>query len=69
MAGLAVLVIVIPINSVIANKVKKLQMKQLKFKDERVKVVNEVLNGIKVRQINFLDSLNLCLNTYDFGNN
>lgn len=56
MAGLAVLVIVLPVNSVIANKVKKLQMKQMKFKDDRVKVVNEVLNGIKVRQKNFLDS-------------
>lgn len=49
LAGLAVMVLLIPINGFIANKTKKLQMKQMKLKDERVKLMNEILNGIKVQ--------------------
>ncbi|CAB3223722.1 unnamed protein product [Arctia plantaginis] len=48
LAGLAVMIILIPINGLIANRVKTLQIKQMKYKDERVKLMNEVLNGIKV---------------------
>lgn len=43
------MVLLIPINGFIANKTKKLQMKQMKLKDERVKLMNEILNGIKVQ--------------------
>lgn len=48
LAGLAVMIILIPVNSVIANKVKTLQIRQMKNKDERVKLMNEILSGIKV---------------------
>ncbi|XP_011699213.1 PREDICTED: multidrug resistance-associated protein 1 isoform X1 [Wasmannia auropunctata] len=50
-AGLAVMIILIPINGLIANKVKTLQIRQMKSKDERVKLMNEVLNGIKVLKL------------------
>lgn len=49
LAGLAFMIILIPVNSVIANKVKTLQIRQMKNKDERVKLMNEILSGIKVR--------------------
>lgn len=51
LAGLAVMIILIPVNGVIANRVKILQIKQMKYKDERVKLMNEVLNGIKVLKL------------------
>lgn len=51
LAGLAVMIILIPVNGVIANKVKTLQIRQMKSKDERVKLMNEVLNGIKVLKL------------------
>lgn len=51
LAGLAVMVVLIPVNGVIANKAKNLQIKQMKNKDERVKLMNEVLNGIKVLKL------------------
>ncbi|XP_071638106.1 multidrug resistance-associated protein 1 isoform X3 [Temnothorax longispinosus] len=50
-AGLAVMIILIPVNGLIANKVKTLQIRQMKCKDERVKLMNEVLNGIKVLKL------------------
>ncbi|KAF7380118.1 hypothetical protein HZH66_014473 [Vespula vulgaris] len=51
LAGLAVMIVLIPINALIANKVKTLQIRQMKDKDERVKLMNEVLNGIKVLKL------------------
>ncbi|XP_076766694.1 multidrug-Resistance like Protein 1 isoform X1 [Xylocopa sonorina] len=51
LAGLAVLLILIPINVLITNRVKTLQIRQMKFKDERVKLMNEVLNGMKVLKL------------------
>lgn len=48
LAGVAVLLILIPVNGVIANKLKTLQIKQMKNKDDRIKTMNEILNGIKV---------------------
>ncbi|CAD7079877.1 unnamed protein product [Hermetia illucens] len=50
-AGLAVMIILIPINGFIANKIKGLQIKQMKNKDERVKLMNEVLSGMKVLKL------------------
>nr|XP_034174731.1 multidrug resistance-associated protein 1 isoform X3 [Osmia lignaria] len=51
LAGLAVLLILIPINILITNRLKTLQIRQMKYKDERVKLMNEVLNGIKVLKL------------------
>lgn len=53
LAGLAVMIILIPVNGVIANKIKTLQIRQMKNKDERVKLMNEVLSGIKVFKLLF----------------
>lgn len=50
LAGLAVMIILIPVNGVIANRIKTYQIRQMKYKDERVKLMNEVLSGIKVSQ-------------------
>lgn len=47
-AGMAVMVFMIPLNAVVATMQKRLQIEQMRKKDERIKVMNEVLNGIKV---------------------
>ncbi|XP_034128593.1 multidrug resistance-associated protein 1 isoform X5 [Drosophila guanche] len=51
LAGLAVLVILIPVNGVIASRIKTYQVRQMKYKDDRVKLMNEVLSGIKVLKL------------------
>ncbi|XP_028899889.2 multidrug resistance-associated protein 1 isoform X3 [Zeugodacus cucurbitae] len=51
LAGLAVMIILIPVNGVIANRIKVYQIRQMKYKDERVKLMNEVLGGIKVLKL------------------
>lgn len=48
------MVILIPVNGFIANQVKKLQIKQMKNKDERVKMMNEILSGIKVNYSKYI---------------
>ena len=47
-AGFAVMVLMIPLNSWLASWSKRLQVKQMGYKDTRIKLINEVLNGIKV---------------------
>ncbi|XP_022900245.2 multidrug resistance-associated protein 1 isoform X2 [Onthophagus taurus] len=51
LAGLAIMIIMIPINGFIADRVKVLQIRQMKYKDERVKLMNEVLSGMKVLKL------------------
>ncbi|KAL5281109.1 ABCC2.2 family protein [Megaselia abdita] len=51
LAGLAVMLLMIPINGWMANFTKKLQVKQMLHKDKRVKMMNEILNGIKVLKL------------------
>lgn len=48
LSGVAVMLLLLPINSLITMQTKKYQMRQMTVKDERTKMVNEVLNGIKV---------------------
>lgn len=48
LAGVGVMVVLIPVNGFIANRTKILQISQMKSKDKRVKLMNEILNGIKV---------------------
>ena len=48
MSGVAVMVALFPINFLITMAVRKWQVEQMFYKDERTKMVNEVLNGIKV---------------------
>ncbi|XP_068597286.1 ATP-binding cassette sub-family C member 2 [Brachionichthys hirsutus] len=51
LAGLAVMVVMVPINALIASKARKIQIENMKFKDERLKVMNEILNGIKILKL------------------
>ncbi|GMT21941.1 hypothetical protein PFISCL1PPCAC_13238, partial [Pristionchus fissidentatus] len=46
--GVLIMILFVPINIVGSIISKKWQMRQMKLKDERTKMVNEVLNGIKV---------------------
>ena len=47
-AGLAVMILLMPINALLAMKQRSLQVKQMKLKDSRIKLMSEVLNGMKV---------------------
>ena len=47
-AGFAVMLLMIPLNIWLGSWSKRLQVKQMEHKDLRIKIVNEVLNGIKV---------------------
>ncbi|XP_028669919.1 multidrug resistance-associated protein 1 isoform X2 [Erpetoichthys calabaricus] len=51
LAGLAVMILLVPVNAVIAMKSKTYQVAQMKNKDNRIKLMNEVLNGIKVLKL------------------
>lgn len=51
LSGLAVMIILMPVNALLAGKARNLQIKQMKNKDERVKLMNEVLSGIKVLKL------------------
>ncbi|XP_015215911.2 multidrug resistance-associated protein 1 isoform X2 [Lepisosteus oculatus] len=51
LAGVAVMVFMVPVNAVIAMKSKTYQVAQMKSKDSRIKLMNEVLNGIKVLKL------------------
>uniref|UniRef100_UPI00398F0E09 ATP-binding cassette sub-family C member 2 n=1 Tax=Pristiophorus japonicus TaxID=55135 RepID=UPI00398F0E09 len=48
LAGMGVMVLLIPINAVLASKSKTLQVLNMKHKDQRMKLMNDILNGIKV---------------------
>ncbi len=49
-AGVAVMLLLIPLNVLIATYSKKLQGRQMIFKDSRLKLINEVLSGIQVNR-------------------
>ncbi|CAK8679779.1 unnamed protein product [Clavelina lepadiformis] len=51
LAGLAVMIIVIPFNGVIIKNMKKISTENMKYKDKRIKLMNEILNGIKVLKL------------------
>ncbi|KAM4636126.1 ATP-binding cassette sub-family C member 2 [Discoglossus pictus] len=51
LAGLGVMILLIPINAVLATKSKTLQMKNMKNKDKRMKIMSEILNGIKILKL------------------
>ncbi|VDO27601.1 unnamed protein product [Onchocerca flexuosa] len=46
--GLAVMILFLPLNAITSIIIKKWQTKQMNLKDERMKICNEILNGIKV---------------------
>lgn len=51
LVGLGAMIALLPFNGILAKKSQDLQVKQMKFKDERIKMMNEVLNGIKVLKL------------------
>ncbi|KAG8535319.1 hypothetical protein GDO81_028830, partial [Engystomops pustulosus] len=51
LAGLAVMILLIPINAVLATKSKSFQIRNMKNKDKRLKIMNEILNGIKILKL------------------
>ncbi|XP_008584452.1 PREDICTED: multidrug resistance-associated protein 1 [Galeopterus variegatus] len=51
LAGLAVMILMVPINAVMAMKTKTYQVAHMKSKDNRIKLMNEILNGIKVLKL------------------
>ena len=46
--GLAVMVLVIPFQALIFRNIKTYQMEQMKNKDRRNKMMDEILNGMKI---------------------
>ena len=47
-SGLVVMLMLIPINSILAAINRGIQAKQMELKDRRIKIMTEILNGIKV---------------------
>lgn len=47
LAGIAVMIIMIPINGLLARIMKNLQKKQMKTKDARTRLMTEILNNMK----------------------
>ncbi|CAF4658113.1 unnamed protein product [Rotaria sp. Silwood1] len=63
LTGLAFAIILIPINKVIASKIAKLSTDMMLYKDERVKLVSEIIYGIRSIKMNtyenyFIDRMN-----------
>ncbi|KAM7392240.1 hypothetical protein PAMA_007390 [Pampus argenteus] len=48
LAGIATVVLLFPLNGFIAKMRSKLQEVQMKFMDGRIKLMNEILNGVKI---------------------
>lgn len=48
-AGLVVLILMVPLNSYVVVKQRKLNVKVLRLKGQRTKLMTDLLNGIKVR--------------------
>ncbi|UMM38706.1 hypothetical protein L5515_016086 [Caenorhabditis briggsae] len=51
LAGFIILILLIPFNSWISVKMRNCQMEQMKYKDERIKMMSETLNGMKVLKL------------------
>uniref|UniRef100_A0A4W4G0I7 ATP-binding cassette, sub-family C (CFTR/MRP), member 2 n=1 Tax=Electrophorus electricus TaxID=8005 RepID=A0A4W4G0I7_ELEEL len=51
LAGLLVMIFMVPINGLLASKSKALQINHMKLKDKRMKIMTEILNGIKILKL------------------
>ncbi|KAM6306423.1 ATP-binding cassette sub-family C member 2 [Aegotheles albertisi] len=51
LAGIAVMVLLIPINAFLVSRAKNIQIRNMKNKDERMKIMSEILNGIKILKL------------------
>ncbi|KAI5970206.1 YCF1 [Candida margitis] len=72
-AGVAIMLIMIPLNAAIAKKQKQLQKTQMKYKDKRSRLINEILNNIKSLklygwEVPYLDRLNYVRNDLELTN-
>lgn len=72
-AGVFIMIIMIPLNAVIARYQKKLQKTQMKHKDERSRLISEILNNIKSLklygwELPYLDRLNNVRNNKELAN-
>lgn len=61
--GLSIILVFGPINAVLARKIEKLELLTMEYKDERVKIMNEILAGMKVLKLyawepSFCDKIN-----------
>ncbi|XP_077296379.1 multidrug resistance-associated protein 1-like [Arctopsyche grandis] len=50
-AGILVILLLVPLNGFLIRTCKKIQTKQMACKDQRLKTINEILNGIKVLKL------------------
>ena len=50
-AGISLMILLIPINAVFTSKFEQKQKNVMKEKDKRIKLFNEILNGIKVLKL------------------
>jgi ATP-binding cassette subfamily C (CFTR/MRP) protein 1 len=50
-SGILIMILITPLSGIIAAKLRNLQVEQMKIKDERVKSMNEILNGMKVLKL------------------
>ena len=62
-AGLALLLLLLPLNAIVWSIMEKYQYSQMLKKDERVRLITEILNGIKVLKLygweeSFVDRIN-----------
>ena len=51
LAGVGAMVLLLPLNFISGFISKKFQVKLMRMRDERIKMINEILNGIKVSRI------------------
>ncbi|KAH9380804.1 hypothetical protein HPB48_020242 [Haemaphysalis longicornis] len=51
LGGLGVMIILLPVNGVVAAYIRKHQVQLMKHKDRRLKLMNEILGGIKVLKL------------------
>ena len=51
LSGLFVMVLLIPTNAALGARMKKFQRENMKFKDSRMKSMNEILDGVKVLKL------------------
>jgi ATP-binding cassette, subfamily C (CFTR/MRP), member 1 len=73
LAGVAAMVIMIPINGFIARFMKKLQLSQMKYKDRRSRLMTEILNNMKSIKLYawgsaFMDKLSHVRNDLELNN-
>lgn len=72
-AGVFIMVIMIPLNAVIAKTMKNLQKTQMKYKDARSRLISEILNNIKSLKLYgwespYMEKLSFVRNEQELGN-